>query len=547
MILSNLKIKTLEYKRIFLFIAFVLVGFKVSAQNNLVEIPDENFRAKLEKDYSTYMNDGKLDTIKAEGFYSELDLEYSNINDATGISYFKNISSLKLSYNHLTTIPDISRLINLRGLYLSNNNITSLPDLNTLVNLSDFQVYNNQLKKLPALPSSTNLKSLYCANNQLTELPDLSGYINLEILVAANNPMPVFQNISALKNLKQLHLNHLGLDALTGLNELHFLEVLFLQGNNLNDLSDLKANTTLTTFNVENNKLSSLPDLLAKPNLNDVNISNNYLTFEDIVPLQKHPQFSKFNYSFQKDFIIDQNIELKDQAGSFIYDPKVDVTLPVTYQWFKNGIADNTNKSSALTLSPLTPEQTGEYYQEIRLKALPSLVLRSTKLKLTVKYCIELSYKSLNILSENCKEGYSIELQGVEYIGGTPPYRFGIKAVAKSDTLTLDNFRYNNLEAGMYKFTVNDQFNCKGSTSFTLQKPKDCQAVFSPNGDGFMDSYFIEIPGKIKILDSGRNLIKELVAPAVWDGTKTDGSMADAGYYAIVVDEKKVINITLIR
>ncbi|MCR6640308.1 MAG: protein phosphatase 1 regulatory subunit 42 [Sporocytophaga sp.] len=528
--------------------AFVLVGFKVIAQDHLVEIPDPNFRAKLELSYPSLMKDGKLDTIKAASVFDELILESSNINDVTGITYFKNISILKLSKNHLTTIPDISGLTNLRGLYLSYNNITSLPDLSTLVNLWDLQVQNNLLKKLPALPNSSNLGSLYFAENLITELPDLSGYVNLEYLIASKNKVNGFQDVSAFKKLKELHLNDMGIDKITGLQELHFLEKFYGQSNLLTDLSDLKTNTTLKTFNVGNNNLSSLPDLLAKPNLNEVDISGNYLTFEDILPLQNHPQFSKFNYSFQKEFIIDQNLELKDQTDSFIYDPKVDVTLPVTYQWFKNGIADNTNKSSALTLSPLTPEQSGKYYQEIRLAALPSLVLKSTDMDIKVKPCIELSYKSLNILSENCKEGYSIEIQEVEYKGGTAPYRFGIKSISKSDTLTLDNFRYNNLEAGIYKFTVSDQFNCKGSTSsFTLQKPKDCQAVFSPNGDGYMDSYFIESPGKIKILDSGRNLIRELIAPAVWDGTKTDGSMADAGYYAIVINENNVINITLIR
>lgn len=527
--------------------AFVLVGIKVIAQENLVEIPDPNFKAKLEKDYPNLMIDGQLDTILAQNFIGELDLQYSNIKDATGISHFHSIYSLKLSYNQLITIPDISGLTNLRNLYLTNNIITELPDLYTLVNLQDLQLYNNQLKKLPALPVSKNLKNLYCSSNQLSELPDLSGYENLEILVAGNNPMPIFQNVSNLKNLKQLHLNHLGLDTIIGLKDLNFLQVLFIQGNNLKDLSDLKNNTSLITFNVANNKLSSLPDLLSKPNLNDVNISDNYLTFEDILPLQIHPQFNKFIYSPQKPFIIDQRLELKDSSSSFNYNPKVDSTLPVSYQWFKNGSADKSNKSSTLTLSPLTPEQSGEYYQEIRLQALPSLVLKSTNLVLDVKHCIELSYKTLNVISEDCKEGISLELQGVEHIGGTPPYRFGIKSVTRSDTLTVDNFRYNNLEAGIYKFTVNDQFNCKGSTSFTLQKPKDCQSVFSPNGDGYMDSYFIETPGKIKILDSGRNLIRELVAPAVWDGTKTDGSMADAGYYAIVINENKVINITLIR
>jgi internalin A len=527
--------------------AFVLVGIKVIAQENLVEIPDPNFRAKLEKNYSFLMKEGKLDTIKAQEYIGELRLESSNIKDATGISYFKNIYTLDLSFNQLKTIPDISELTKLLNLYVTNNIITELPDLTTLVYLRDFQVYNNQLKVLPALPASINLKMLSCGNNQLSEIPDLSGYINLEYLEVSNNKMTVFQNVSALKNLKELHLNDLGLNNISGLQDLRFLEKLYIQDNNLTDLSDLEDNTTLTTFWIQNNKLSRLPNILAKSNLNSVNFSGNYLTFEDILPLQNHPQFNKFIYSPQKPFIIDQRLELKDSSSSFNYNPNVDSTLPVSYQWFKNGNADKSNKSSTLTLSPLTPELSGEYYQEIRLQALPSLVLQSTNLVLDVKPCIELSYKTLNVISEDCKEGISLELQGVEHSGGTPPYRFGIKSVTRSDTLTVDNFRYNNLEAGIYKFTVNDQFNCKGSTSFTLQKPKDCQSVFSPNGDGYMDSYFIETPGKIKILDSGRNLIRELVAPAVWDGTKTDGSMADAGYYAIVVNENKVINITLIR
>jgi len=546
MILSNLHTNYLKPKGIILFLAILLAGLNISAQN-LVEIPDPNFRAKLEKDYPELMKDGKLDTVLAEEVYGELNLDYANIQDATGISYFKNLSILKLNFNHLTTIPDISKLTKLAGLYLTNNQITTLPDLHTLVNLQDFQVYNNQLRQLPALPASTSLKNLYCANNQLTELPDLSGYVNLEILVAGNNPMPAFQDVSPLRNLKQLHLNHLGLDTIIGLKHLNLLEVLFIQGNNIKDLSDLRDNITLVIFNVNNNKLSSLPDLLAKPNLNEVHISDNYLTFEDIVPLQSHPNFNLFEYSPQKPFIIDQKIDLKNDRDSFIYDPNIDTTLPVTYQWFKNGVADNSNKSSALTLSPVLPEQSGEYYQEIKLKDFPSLVLTSTILVLDIKPCMELSYKDLSVVSKDCKEGISIEFENVEYKGGIPPYRFGIKSVYKSDTLTLDNFRYSNLEPGLYEFTVNDQYNCKGATAFTLQKLNDCQAVFSPDGDGYMDSYFIETPGKIKILDSGRNLIKELVAPAVWDGTKTDGTMADAGYYAIVINEDKVINITLIR
>ena len=62
-----------------------------------------------------------------------------------------------------------------------------------------------------------------------------------------------------------------------------------------------------------------------------------------------------------------------------------------------------------------------------------------------------------------------------------------------------------------------------------------------------MSSYFIEQTGTAKIIDIEGKTIMQLTTPAVWYGTKTDGSFADAGYYVIIVNNKKVTNITVIR
>ena len=62
-----------------------------------------------------------------------------------------------------------------------------------------------------------------------------------------------------------------------------------------------------------------------------------------------------------------------------------------------------------------------------------------------------------------------------------------------------------------------------------------------------MNSYFIEQDGIAKVLDMEGNVVRQLIAPAVWDGTKSDGNLADAGYYVILLNDKKLTNITVIR
>lgn len=71
--------------------------------------------------------------------------------------------------------------------------------------------------------------------------------------------------------------------------------------------------------------------------------------------------------------------------------------------------------------------------------------------------------------------------------------------------------------------------------------------VFSPDGDGNYDTYYIKDQGVAKIFDEGGNLIKELPSPAQWDGTNRYGQLASAGYYAIVVNGSTVYRISLMR
>ena len=70
--------------------------------------------------------------------------------------------------------------------------------------------------------------------------------------------------------------------------------------------------------------------------------------------------------------------------------------------------------------------------------------------------------------------------------------------------------------------------------------------VFSPDGDGQFDAYFIEKTGVAKIFDLGGNMINQINVPGNWDGSKSGGAMADNGYYAIVIDGH-ISHVSLVR
>ena len=84
------------------------------------------------------------------------------------------------------------------------------------------------------------------------------------------------------------------------------------------------------------------------------------------------------------------------------------------------------------------------------------------------------------------------------------------------------------------------------SDSIITQPCNNLEPIVTPDGDGHYDTYFIQEAGLAKVIDLDGNVINELNSPANWDGTSKNGSIADAGYYAIVVNNK-IYRVSLIR
>ena len=105
--------------------------------------------------------------------------------------------------------------------------------------------------------------------------------------------------------------------------------------------------------------------------------------------------------------------------------------------------------------------------------------------------------------------------------------------------------------------TTHDRFVFRGTSfknanSFTFAQIKpickaDCDAYFSPDGDGISDLYYLEDSGKTTIYDRSGRLVKSMPTPAYWDGTNEKGEPSAPGIYFLVANNDTQKTVTLIK
>lgn len=540
----------MNIKHLYINLVIVLLLFVTtySSGQTVYAIPDKNFRKVLLTKYSQLMIGDKLDSASAAMFSDGLELDNSNISSLNGLQYFTNIPTLAARNNKLSVIPELAFLTKIQGVFLNSNQLIELPDLSALTQIVDLQVQNNQLTVLPSLTNLTTLQSLYCADNQLREFPDFSSNSNLTLLVAGNNPIRVTPDYSPLINLLELHIHQTNTnDTINGLSQLKKLTVLYAWQNNITDLSALNSNTKLTTFQVFQNNLSALPNLLNKPNLFYVNFSNNFLTFEDILSLQTHSNFKVFGYNPQKKITLQNHTNRL--TDSLDIELNFDKTLFTnTYKWFKNDVLIDQTTQPIKHFSSLLYSDAGVYRVEITNSKLPDLTLKTTNSTLVVKSCLEIAHVTFDHLLIECGQGFNVRVSDLQLDGGIAPFDYTLKKGGTIIASSIENF-FTHIEPGEYNYVINDSRgeHCSDSITMTVKNDTKCDLVFTPNGDGVMDKFFINHAGSIKIINTNRQVVAEFVGPASWDGTNFSGQHLPSGMYAIVINDSKVIQLTLIR
>lgn len=105
------------------------------------------------------------------------------------------------------------------------------------------------------------------------------------------------------------------------------------------------------------------------------------------------------------------------------------------------------------------------------------------------------------------------------------------------------------LENGQYVFS---NINLNDAQRFTFGFLEtacqvDCDAIFSPNGDGQNDVYFLDYTGKTLIYDKYGRVVKEFYQPIQWDGYKSNGELATPGLYFIVSTNGAQSTVTIVR
>lgn len=478
-------------------------------------------------------------------FTGDLLLTGANITNLDGIQFFTSVFKIDASFNNLTTLPNISTLTQLKYLYVNFNKLTQLPDLSNQTNLLEIQATTNLLTSLPSLSHLSNLTNIFLTNNKLTALPDISDLGNLKYLIIGNNPFISMPDFSANTQLLELHVHQTNITQIKGLAQLTKLTKLYCWGNAITDLSDLSTNTSLTGLYAFSNKLSTLPDLTNKPYLNSVEIADNKLTFEDLLPIAGVTTLTDFSYSPQDSLGVytESMIRLQHPLSlSIAEDASVSSN---TYSWYKNGALSGLT-GRAYTVNKIQNTDQGNYYVVVKNPILPALTLAHRMWRITVDDCIDLDTYSFKVSSNECSDGASVETT-VILEGGTAPYKYRLIPFYSTDTIRSTTGDFTHVPSGQYTYAIRDANNCGIDSVETILKPKACDPVITPNGDVQMNSYFIEQNGPAKIIDMNGQTIVQLTAPAVWYGTKADGTLTDAGYYVIIVNNKKITNITVVR
>jgi len=539
-------IHIVENKIRFIISSVLLFITVLSVNAQTVAIPDVNFRNKLMTSYPSVMTGNQLNIAAAKTFTFDLIFTNSNISDLTGVEYFTSVFKIDASFNNLTTIPDISATTSLQYLYLNNNQITQLPNLSTLTNLIQLQAHDNKLTSLPPLNSLTSLNYIFLTNNNLTSFPDISNLINIQYVIIGNNPFTTLPDFSPNVNLLELHCHQAYLTEIKGLASLTKLSKLYCWQNAISDLSALSNNTTLTGLYAFDNNLTSLPTLTNKPFLSNIEIENNKLTFEDLLPLTTITGLVDFVYSPQDSVGVFTNETIRLlHPISLAMAEDAGVTSSV-YAWYKNNAALTSTAVGQLNIPSAKVTDAGDYFITITNPNLPLLTLTHRLWRITTTDCVNMTSYSFSVVANDCSTGASIN-STVVLNGGTAPYRYYLVPLSSKDSIVSSTGDFTQIAPGQYSYLVSDANNCGMDTTVSITKPGKCDPVITPNGDPRMSSYFIEQSGTAKIIDMEGKTIMQLTAPAVWYGTMYDGSLADAGYYVIIVNNKKITNITIIR
>ena len=153
--------------------------------------------------------------------------------------------------------------------------------------------------------------------------------------------------------------------------------------------------------------------------------------------------------------------------------------------------------------------------------------------------------------SPSCKTGGGLTVSLASVKGGVPPYsvRLEYEGSVKENVAPFYLSTFANLKDGLYNLYIRDSNGCEQpyKPQIVIRRDETCRPdLLSPNSDGQEDTYYLPDVGTVKIFNRNGVKIKELTAPAFWDGTDNTGQLVPMGLYVIVTEGRK-IEVTVVR
>jgi hypothetical protein len=267
------KIFTLSLKKGL--IGLVFLSLSISAQAQIVNIPDANFKAALVADIAINTNaDGEIQVSEASAYAGGINVAGLGISDLTGIEAFTALQALDCSNNILSTL-NVAANTALTNLNCDLNQLTSL-DVTTNVFLNVFLCRDNLLTSLD-VSSNTLLSEFRCSRNDISIL-DVSNQPFLSTFACAGNLLTSI-DVSTNTNLFGFYCNENLITNLDVSNNTALFQ-LWCYGNQISSL-DFSNNLNLGSIECRNNLLTSL-DLSANVALFELACDNNPIVNLDL-------------------------------------------------------------------------------------------------------------------------------------------------------------------------------------------------------------------------------------------------------------------------
>lgn len=514
----------LSYKNLLISVLSGIILFSLNqftfAQTS-VAISDTAFVNVLKKNIPQVIDaNDKLIVAQAKAYTGTLYIKNSNIQNIDEIKYFESVTNLTVTETQLTVFPSIANLKNLQILTCNTNKLTRFPDFS----------------------KNTKIQQIQCKNNQITSLPVIANLDSLKIIDFTYNKVdtiPLFSNLPSLKSI-------------VGYN------------NNIRYISPFNNVPNLQTLILENNAINSLENIYSIKSLTFLNVMNNKLPFSELNKLKTHPAFSDF-LIFPQD-----TIDEVKYMQFFTLNPKAlrmnNVPNPIDFDfdWYKNGgYLKTINGIDSFYFTNLLQSDTGKYTCVVKCTNPASPYfgksLTYNTMHLSFGVCKNFNTITYQIINKKCTTGTDISIDENFNLGAYGPFIYTLKNDKTLATINSNSAKITNLQAGVYSVTIQDiDKNCivQIPSIIKIDSIPNCvikniiginNNYFSPDGDGQDETYLIENIGNVEIFNRQGELVKHLKIPANWDGTDDNGKLLDLGYYAIIINGKTKLFVTLLN